>query len=102
MTALIKEEKGERNAKQGRGRDQGRREERKTREERQSEVRNKMALEGIGQDMMGWDDRERRGVTGQDGMGQDGMGQWEEVRRHMVRRDRKVVLKYDDRCKKGD
>lgn len=58
--------------------------------------------ERIGQDRMGWDDRERRGVTRQDGMGQDeewrsrvswGITQWGKTG--------KVVRKYDDRCKKG-
>lgn len=54
-----------------------------------------------GQDRMGWDDMERRGVTRQDGTGQG--GQW---RSRAIRgitwwaRQEKWCKKYDDRYKK--
>lgn len=64
VTAFIRG-KQERNVRQGSTADQRRKDRRMGRREEYD------GRERIGQDRMGWDDRERRGVKRQDGMGQD-------------------------------
>lgn len=75
MTTLFKEGKGERNVRQGSAEKGGQRE---THEKSGSSPKKGTRWHGTwdwtGQDGVGWGDRERRGVTGQDGMGQDRVG----------------------------
>lgn len=95
VTAFIRG-KQDRNVRQGSTRDQRRKDRHMGRREEYD------GRERIGQDRMGWDDRERRGVKRQDGMGQDrdwctrvswGITLWGNTG--------KVLQKYDECYKEG-